>query len=245
MTWNARLCRQCHDRFVPLRADQQICGPCASQSDELHGQLSYLRAHPEDPRHRVSVATGVCEQAISQLAQAGLLPVVPAAPSRSRRCSCRAGRAVRSARPRWREGSRARSTRTARCRRRGRSTRARARACGSRPGHAGRGAPHERPGHPLPGGDRRAARGRRLRPQGRGRGARRAHRSGASRTWTSGGRRSSTRTSCTRSRCCTTRSRGSVRPTSRARFAASPTSPCSAPSRSPTASSSRACPCRR
>ena len=77
MTWNARLCRECRERFVPLRADQQTCSPCASQSDELHALLSYLRAHPEDPITRVSVATGVSEASISQLAQAGLLPVVP------------------------------------------------------------------------------------------------------------------------------------------------------------------------
>jgi hypothetical protein len=88
MTWNARLCRECRDRFVPLRADQQICGPCASQSDELHALLSYLRAHPEDPITRVSVATGVSEHAISQLAQAGLLPVVPHGAELKPRCTC-------------------------------------------------------------------------------------------------------------------------------------------------------------
>jgi hypothetical protein len=88
MTWNARLCRECRDRFVPLRADQQTCGPCASQSDELHALLSYLRAHPEDPVTRVSVATGVSEQSISRLAQAGLLPVVPAGAEGAPRCTC-------------------------------------------------------------------------------------------------------------------------------------------------------------
>jgi hypothetical protein len=88
MTWNARLCRECRDRFVPLRADQQICGPCASQSDELHALLSYLRAHPEEPITRVSVATGVPESSISQLAQAGLLPVVPAGADPPSRCTC-------------------------------------------------------------------------------------------------------------------------------------------------------------
>jgi len=76
MTWNARLCRECRERFVPLRADQQICAPCASQSDELHALLSYLRAHPEDPITRVSVATGLSEQTITQLAQAGLLVLI-------------------------------------------------------------------------------------------------------------------------------------------------------------------------
>jgi hypothetical protein len=88
MTWNARLCRECRDRFVPLRADQTICGPCASQSDELHALLSYLRAHPEEPITRVSVATGVSEASISRLAQAGLLPVVPAGAEGTPRCSC-------------------------------------------------------------------------------------------------------------------------------------------------------------
>ena len=88
MTWNARLCRACRDRFVPLRADQQVCGPCAAQSDELHALLSYLRAHPEEPITRVSVATGVPESSISQLAQAGLLPVVPAGADQPPRCTC-------------------------------------------------------------------------------------------------------------------------------------------------------------
>jgi hypothetical protein len=90
MTWNARLCRACRDRFVPLRADQQVCGPCAAQSDELRALLSYLRAHPEEPITRVSVATGVPESSISQLAQAGLLPVVPAGADPTPRCSCEA-----------------------------------------------------------------------------------------------------------------------------------------------------------
>jgi predicted amidophosphoribosyltransferase len=91
MTWNARLCRECRDRFVPLRADQQVCGPCAAQSDELHALLSYLRAHPEDPLTRVSVATGVSEQSITQLARAGLLPVVPAGAEASPSCTCEGG----------------------------------------------------------------------------------------------------------------------------------------------------------
>jgi hypothetical protein len=91
MTWNARLCRECRDRFVPLRADQQICSPCAAQSDELHALLSYLRAHPEDPITRVSVATGVSEAAITQLAQAGLLPVVPHGAEQKPRCTCENG----------------------------------------------------------------------------------------------------------------------------------------------------------
>jgi hypothetical protein len=91
MTWNARLCRECHDRFVPVRADQQICSPCAAQSDELHALLSYLRAHPEDPITRVSVATGVSEAAITQLAQAGLLPVVPHGAEQKPRCTCENG----------------------------------------------------------------------------------------------------------------------------------------------------------
>jgi hypothetical protein len=88
MTWNARLCRECRNRFVPLRADQQICAPCASQSDELHALLSYLRAHPEEPITRVSVATGVSEASISRLAQAGLLPVVPPGAELKPRCTC-------------------------------------------------------------------------------------------------------------------------------------------------------------
>jgi hypothetical protein len=90
MTWNTRLCKECRDRFAPLRADQQICGPCAAQSDELHALLHYLRAHPEDPITRVSVATGVSEASITQLARAGLLPVVPhgaTTPS----CTCEGG----------------------------------------------------------------------------------------------------------------------------------------------------------
>ena len=91
MTWNARLCRECRDRFVPLRADQQTCAPCAAQSDELHALLSYLRAHPEDPLTRVSVATGVSEQSITQLARAGLLPVVPAGAEGSPSCTCQGG----------------------------------------------------------------------------------------------------------------------------------------------------------
>ena len=91
MTWNARICRECRDRFVPLRADQQICAPCASQSDELHALLSYLRAHPEDPITRVSVATGLSEQTITQLAQAGLLPVVPPGAEQKAACSCAGG----------------------------------------------------------------------------------------------------------------------------------------------------------
>ncbi len=91
MTWNARLCRECHDRFAPVRADQQVCGPCAAQSDELHAVLSYLRAHPEDPLTRVSVATGVSEQSITQLARAGLLPVVPAGAEAAPSCTCEGG----------------------------------------------------------------------------------------------------------------------------------------------------------
>jgi orotidine-5'-phosphate decarboxylase len=91
MTWNARLCRECRDRFVPLRADQQICAPCASQSDELHALLSYLRAHPEDPVTRISVATGLSEQTITQLAQAGLLPVIPPGAEQKAACSCTGG----------------------------------------------------------------------------------------------------------------------------------------------------------
>lgn len=91
MTWNARLCRECRDRFVPLRADQQICAPCASQSDELHALLSYLRAHPEDPVTRISVATGLSEQTITRLAQAGLLPVVPPGAEQKAPCTCAGG----------------------------------------------------------------------------------------------------------------------------------------------------------
>jgi hypothetical protein len=91
MTWNARLCRECRDRFVPLRADQQICAPCASQSDELHALLSYLRAHPEDPVTRISVATGLSEQTITRLAQAGLLPVVPPGAEQKATCTCAGG----------------------------------------------------------------------------------------------------------------------------------------------------------
>ena len=88
MTWNARLCRECRDRFVPVRADQQVCSPCAAQSDELHALLSYLRAHPEEPITRVAVATGVPEHSITQLAQAGLLPVVPHGAELKPTCSC-------------------------------------------------------------------------------------------------------------------------------------------------------------
>jgi hypothetical protein len=76
---------------VPLRADQQTCGPCASQSDELHALLSYLRAHPEDALTRVSVATGVSEQSITRLARAGLLPVVPAGAEAAPTCTCEGG----------------------------------------------------------------------------------------------------------------------------------------------------------
>ena len=77
MTWNARLCGECRERFMPARLDQQLCGACAAKSDELQKLLTYLRVHPEDPVTRVSVATGVTEQTITRLAQDGLLPVVP------------------------------------------------------------------------------------------------------------------------------------------------------------------------
>ena len=77
MTWNARLCGECRERFMPARLDQKLCGACAGKTDELQKLLTYLRVHPEDPVTRVSVATGVTEQTITRLAQDGLLPVVP------------------------------------------------------------------------------------------------------------------------------------------------------------------------
>jgi hypothetical protein len=62
-----------------------------SRVDDLGKLLTYLRAHPEDPAIRVSIATGVSEQAIADLAQAGLLPVVPAGAEPKPACSCTGG----------------------------------------------------------------------------------------------------------------------------------------------------------
>jgi hypothetical protein len=62
-----------------------------SRVDDLGKLLTYLRAHPEDPVTRVSIATGVSEQAISDLARAGLLPVVPQGAEPEPECSCTGG----------------------------------------------------------------------------------------------------------------------------------------------------------
>ena len=88
MTWNARLCGECRERFMPARLDQKLCGACAGKTDELQRLLTYLRVHPEDPVTRVSVATGVAEQTITRLAQDGLLPVVPRGAEPRRTCEC-------------------------------------------------------------------------------------------------------------------------------------------------------------
>jgi hypothetical protein len=91
VTWNSRLCRDCDTRFAPTRIDQRLCEGCASQTDELRKLLSYLRAHPEDPVTRVSVATGVSEDAISALALEGRLPVVPRGAEPRQTCTCDGG----------------------------------------------------------------------------------------------------------------------------------------------------------
>jgi hypothetical protein len=91
VTWNSRLCRDCGTRFAPTRIDQRLCEGCASQTDELRKLLSYLRAHPEDPVTRVSVATGVSEDAITALALAGRLPVVPRGAEPKQTCTCEGG----------------------------------------------------------------------------------------------------------------------------------------------------------
>ncbi len=91
MTWNRRLCRDCDTRFAPTRIDQRLCEACASQTDELRKLLSYLRAHPEDPVTRVSVATGVSEETITALARAGQLPVVPRGAEPRETCTCEGG----------------------------------------------------------------------------------------------------------------------------------------------------------
>src|SRR5450432_711052 len=88
MTWNARLCGECRERFMPARLDQRLCAACAGKTDELQKLLTYLRVHPEDPVTRVSVATGVTEQTITRLAQDGLLPVVPRGAEPKRTCEC-------------------------------------------------------------------------------------------------------------------------------------------------------------
>jgi hypothetical protein len=91
VTWNIRLCRECRGRFVPTRLDQHRCSDCDTQSHELQKLLTYLRAHPEEPVTRVSVATGVSEQEIARLASDGLLPVVPAGAEPKRTCTCDGG----------------------------------------------------------------------------------------------------------------------------------------------------------
>jgi hypothetical protein len=88
VTWNARLCPECRERFMPTRLDQRLCSACASHGDELEKLLTYLRVHPEDPVTRVSVSTGISEQVISRFAQQGLLPVVPPGAEPKRRCEC-------------------------------------------------------------------------------------------------------------------------------------------------------------
>jgi hypothetical protein len=63
-----------------------------SRVDDLGKLLSYLRAHPEDPVTRVSVATGVSEESIAALALAGALPVVPRGAEPRATCTCEGGR---------------------------------------------------------------------------------------------------------------------------------------------------------
>jgi hypothetical protein len=63
-----------------------------SRVDDLGKLLSYLRAHPEDPVTRVSVATGVSEESIAALALSGALPVVPRGAEPRASCTCDGGR---------------------------------------------------------------------------------------------------------------------------------------------------------
>jgi hypothetical protein len=56
--------------------------------DDLGKLLSYLRGHPEEPVTRVSIATGVSEQAIAAFAAAGLLPAVPPGAEPEPTCTC-------------------------------------------------------------------------------------------------------------------------------------------------------------
>jgi hypothetical protein len=56
--------------------------------DDLGKLLSYLRGHPEEPVTRVSIATGVSEQAIAAFAAAGLLPAVPPGAEPEPPCTC-------------------------------------------------------------------------------------------------------------------------------------------------------------
>jgi hypothetical protein len=56
--------------------------------DDLGKLLSYLRGHPDDPVTRVSIATGVSEQAIAAFAAAGLLPAVPPGAEPEPACTC-------------------------------------------------------------------------------------------------------------------------------------------------------------
>jgi hypothetical protein len=61
------------------------------RDDDLQKLLTYLRAHPEAPVTRASVATGVSEQTIGELARSGLLPVVPRGAEPAATCTCAGG----------------------------------------------------------------------------------------------------------------------------------------------------------
>jgi hypothetical protein len=91
MSSRSRVCRDCGERFDPVRFDQGRCGPCSNAERDAELIEKALRRAPGRSVDWVAAATGVPADRIRELAAAGRLPVSPGGADIPAQCTCPPG----------------------------------------------------------------------------------------------------------------------------------------------------------
>ena len=88
MQTNTRACRECSERFSPLRYDQAYCRPCSDARRDIDLVEACLFSSPGRTVDWVSIATGVSSDRIRELAAEGKLRKLPAGADLPTECVC-------------------------------------------------------------------------------------------------------------------------------------------------------------
>lgn len=91
MSLRTRVCRDCGERFSPVRFDQSRCTACSAVEREAELIANALRRAPGRSVDWVAAATGVPSERIRELAAAGRLVAAPGGAEIPSACTCAPG----------------------------------------------------------------------------------------------------------------------------------------------------------